>query len=224
MATMAIGTWRPRSAARLPVRELVRALMDGDDGEAMDVVHAMIARGRSRTSVFADLLHPAQVEVGNLWYRGEASYTDEVRVAAALRRVVCQLEPTPTRRPVRPGSSCIVAVPHDDPHDLGLLMLVRALQDHGWSTSTLCAAGPLHEIADLVRDRRPRLLCLSAGILPPLPQVERLIASVHRARIPVLVGGAAFARRPDVAGEVGADGLGTDVRVGVVLAHRLGGR
>jgi len=40
----------------------------------------------------------------------------------------------------------------------------------------------------------------------------------------VLVGGVAFHRRPDLWRRLGAAGLGTDVRVGVVLAGRLSGR
>jgi cobalamin-dependent methionine synthase I len=174
--------------------------------------------------VFADLLHPAQVELGNLWYSGHASYTDEVRVAAALRRIVCRLPPTPAARPVRQGLSCLVAVPHGDTHDLGAMMLALALQDHGWSTALAGPVSSLADLAELVVSRPPSLFCLSAAVLPPLPQVVRLVSAIRRARVPVLVGGAAFHRRPDLRGVLDADGLGTDVRVGVVLAHRLAGR
>ena len=125
---------------------------------------------------------------------------------------------------MRAGSSCVVAVPHGDPHDLGLTMLTLALRDHGWSTLALGPTWALTDLADLVRERRPRLFCLSAAIPPPLPQLERLVTALHHFRIPVLVGGAAFNRRPDLHRQVGADGLGTDVRVGVVLARRLAGR
>jgi methanogenic corrinoid protein MtbC1 len=224
MTTLAIDTGRRRSAARLPVRPLVRALLRDDDEAAMDLVLAMLEETGSRTAVFADLLHPAQVEVGNLWYGGHASYTDEVRIAAALRRIVSRLGPTAAARPVRQGSTCVVAVPHGDPHDLGAMMLALALEDHGWSTALLGPAHSLADLAELVVSRPPSLFCLSAAVLPPLPQVERLVSAVRRARVPVLVGGAAFHRRPDLERLVGADGLGTDVRVGVVLAHRLAGR
>jgi methanogenic corrinoid protein MtbC1 len=221
---LATDTRRPRTAARLPVRALLRALLEGDDELAMDVVLGMLAETGSRTAVFADLLHPAQAEVGNLWYSGSVSSADEVRVATAVRRIVCRLTPTPAARPVRRGSRCIVAVPEGDPHDVGLTMLVLALQDHGWSTEVLGPHRGLRDVPDLVVARRPRLVCVSAGLLPPLPQLERVVSAVRRARVPMLVGGAAFNRMPHVWQRVGADGLGTDVRVGVVLAQRLAGR
>ncbi|HXM57507.1 MAG TPA: cobalamin-dependent protein [Candidatus Dormibacteraeota bacterium] len=212
------------SATRLPVRDLIARLLDGDVGGAGALTDRVLEQTASRTAVFADLLHPAQAEIADLWYAGRIGVADEVRAAAAVRRIVGRLAPTPVDRPVARGSRCVLAVPHRDPHDLGLLMLTLALQDHGWSTEVLGPVSGLADVADVVLSRRPRLFGLSAGHLPPLQQVERTIAAIKRAGVPVLVGGAAFIRRPDLWRRVGADGLGTDVRIGVVLAQRLCGR
>jgi methanogenic corrinoid protein MtbC1 len=218
---LAIETRRSGSTARFPVRELIGALLGGDDGAARHLGDRVLEATGSRTAVFADLLYPAQVEIGNLWYTGRVRYADEVRVAATVRGIVERLPPTPAARPVPQGSSCILAVPRGDPHDLGLTMLTLALRDHGWSTAVLGPVRDLDEVAEIVADRRPRVFGLSAGELPPFPQVERAVSAIRRARVPVLVGGVAFNRRPDLARRLRADGLGTDVRVGVVLAQRL---
>src|SRR5262245_21583218 len=195
---LAVETQRAGSAARFPVRDLIGALLGGDDEGAYQVAERVLGETGSRTAVFADLLHPAQLEIGNLWYSGRVSYVDEVRVAAAVRRVVCRLAPTPASRPVPRGSRCVLAVPHGDPHDLGLTMFMLALQDHGWTTEVMCPSRSLCEVADMVAARRPRLFGLSAGALPPLPQVERALGTVQRAGVPLLVGGVAFNRRPDL--------------------------
>jgi methanogenic corrinoid protein MtbC1 len=216
--------WKSGSAARFPVRDLITALLDADGARAYELAERVLMETRSRTAVFADLLHPAQAEIGNLWYSGRVSYADEVRVASMVRRIVERLAPTPEARSVRRGSRCVLAVPHGDPHDVGLLMFMRALEDHGWTVEAVGPARNLTDLPDVVLDRRPRLCGLSAGILPAPGQIERAIATIRRARVPVLVGGVAFNRRPDLWRRLGADGLGTDVRVGVVLAGRLGGR
>jgi methanogenic corrinoid protein MtbC1 len=220
---LAVEVRRPGPAARLPVRHLVQALLDGDGAASYELAERVRLQTGSRTAVFADLLHPAQAEIGNLWYAGRVSYADEVRAAAAVRRIVVRLAPTPAARRVRRGARCVLAVPHGDPHDVGLMMLARALEDHGWSTELVAPARGFADLAEIVLARRPRLLGISAGVLPPLSQVEQVIATISGARVPVLVGGVAFNRRPDLWRRLGADGLGTDVRVGVVLAGRVAG-
>ncbi|HEY4025213.1 MAG TPA: cobalamin B12-binding domain-containing protein [Candidatus Dormibacteraeota bacterium] len=219
---MAVDTQRSGPAARFPVRDLIDALLGGDDDEAFELAAAMLAKTGSRTAVFADMLHSALLEINNLWYAGHVSHRDEVRGAVAVRRIVCALAATPVARPVPRGSRCILAVPPGDPHDVGLTMLVLALEDHGWSVEMPGPGASLREVAEHVVARRPRLFGLSAGHQPPLPEVERAISTIRRARVPVLVGGVAFNRRPDLWRRLGAGGLGTDVRVGVVLAQRLG--
>jgi MerR family transcriptional regulator, light-induced transcriptional regulator len=221
---LAVETRRTGPAARFPVRELVGALVGGDDVESFEVTERTLRTTGSRTAVFADLLHPALVEIANLWYAGRVGAADEVRAASAVRRIVAGLPETPTARSVPAGSRCVLAVPPGDPHDLGLLMLMLALQDHGWRTEVMGPRTSLCEVADLVVARRPRVFGLSAGDLPPLPQLERALSAIGRAGVPVLVGGAAFARRPDLWHRLGATGLGTDVRVGVVLAGRFARR
>ena len=79
----------------------------------------------------------------------------------------------------------------------------------------------LGEAGELVATRRPQLFGLSAGVMPPLPEVEGMMVTISRARVPVLLGGVAFNRRPHLWRRLGAHGLGTDARVGVVLAERV---
>lgn len=217
----AVAIRRPGSAARLPVRDLIACLLDDDGEGAQRLAERVLRETGSRTAVFGDLLHPAQVEIGNLWYAGRIGVAAEVRAAAVVRSIVGRLAPTPAARPVARGSRCVLAVPHRDPHDVGLTMLMLALQDHGWRTEVVAPRTALPDVAEVVLDRPPRLFGLSAGHLPPLAQVERTIAAIKRAGVPVLVGGVAFNRRPDIWRRVGADGLGVDVRAGVVLAQRL---
>ncbi len=212
------------AAARSRLRHLLNALLCGDAEAAGRVAQRALLETGSRTAVFADLLHPAQTEIGNLWYAGQASYVDEVRVAAGVRRIVRGLRPTPAARPAPRGSRCLLAVPRGDLHDIGVTMFALALQDHGWTTELLGPGSDLRDAVDAATARRPNLFCLSVACMPALTEVEGAVSAIRGARVPVLVGGAAFYRRPDLADRLGADALGTDVRMGVVLARRLGGR
>ena len=68
---------------------------------------------------------------------------------------------------------------------------------------------------------RPRLVGLSAAYLPDPGPITRAIRLVKERGIPVMVGGPAFNRTPNLVERVGADAHGADARVALTLARRL---
>jgi methanogenic corrinoid protein MtbC1 len=196
-------------------------MLRGDVGEAADLADRFLARTRSRVAVFADLLQPAQYEVGERWYRGRASSGDEHRAALVLQRLVGILDPTPARALVPAAARCLLAVMPGEQHTLGLSMLALALEDDGWSVELLDSSCHPSDLPDLVERTRPRLLALSAGYLPSIQGVAEVVRSVRALGVPVLVGGTAFNRSGDLWRRVGASAHGADARIGTVLARRL---
>lgn len=209
--------WRGR---RPPVRPLVEAMLNGDLREAGDLSEQFLGRAGSRVAVFADLLQPAQYEIGDMWYRGRIGIEDEHRAAVVLERLVDLLPPTPARSPVPSGSRCLLATLPGESHTLGLHMLARALEDEGWRVD-LVAGDRAGNLLGEVDRARPRLVGISAGYLPETRTVTQVVAAIRQRSVPVLVGGAAFNRVSDLWRRVGASGHGADARIGVVLARRL---
>jgi methanogenic corrinoid protein MtbC1 len=204
------------------VAALVSALLGGDE----DTVHALVAQtpgvGGSRADVFADLFQPAQVEIGELWYRGDIGVDDEHRATAIVARMVDSLRPTPNPRPVPPGSVCVLATLAMEQHVLGLRVLSMALEDDGWTVERLPPMADT-DLVEAVRGRRPRVVGVSAAFLPSAEALRTAIEMLRLDRVPVLVGGSAFNRSPGLWRKVGADGHGTDARVAVGLARKLAG-
>ena len=81
---------------------------------------------------------------------------------------------------------------------------------------------PATDLTEMVRKVRPRFVGLSAGYLPQPASLKATIEDLKKLRVPVLVGGPAFNRNASLWSRVGADGHGTDVRVAVALAQRIG--
>ena len=117
---------------RLPVRRLVEALVSGDESRSRAIARESLSAAKSRTDVFADLIQPAQYEIGELWYSGRIGVAIEHRATAIVEAVVEDLEPTPSAHPVRPGTSCVLAAVGDEQHVVGLRVLQLALEDDGW--------------------------------------------------------------------------------------------
>lgn len=226
----ATGTRRAGAAARLPIQQASQALRVGDVEAVRELALRVALQAGSRTAAIADLLHPAQVEVGNLWYLGLATAADELRAAGVVEEVVAQLPPTPVPNPLPRGFRCVLAAPPGDPHRLGLKMLAAALDDEGWAVEVLESDARWPDVVRRATEVHARLVCISAGVscisaagvTPVIPPLAQAVDSLHERRIRVLVAGVPFNRRPELWRQVGADAIAPDVRIGTVLARRLG--
>src|SRR5690242_8166302 len=112
-ATAPGACWRGR---RPPVRSLAEAMLKGDVRLAGDLAERFLGRVGSRVAVFADLVQPAQYEVGDLWYHGQIGIGDEHRAACVLERLVALLPPTPSRTPVPAGTRCLLTAMPGERH------------------------------------------------------------------------------------------------------------
>ncbi len=221
------GAWAPRGeetawhGRRPPVRPLVGAMLAGDLAGGSALVEQFLAKVGSRAAVFADLLQPAQYEIGELWYRGQVGIDAEHRAATMLERVAAKLPPTPARSRVARGTKCLLTVPPGEQHTVGLWMFALALEDEGWTVELLDTDCHLNELTVLVERIRPRLVGISATFLNEVHGLTQVVTSIRELSIPVLVGGAAFNRADDLWRRVGASAHGADARIGTVLARRL---
>lgn len=199
----------------------VAALLAGDRGSAGALALEYMAMTRSRLAVVADLLHPAQYRVGELWYQGRVEVADEHRATAIVGEVAAELPPTPVDRPVRPGAQCLLAGLPGEEHVLGLSLLALALADEGWTVEQL-PTGTSH--AELVRAAailRPDVVGLSSAYLRDLREITDTVAELRALGMPVVVGGPTFNRAPELWRLTGADAHGSDARVSTVLMRRL---
>jgi methanogenic corrinoid protein MtbC1 len=211
---------RPRRP-RPPVASLTSALLAGDAGTAAEIVAGYLATTGSRLAVISDLIHPAQYQIGELWYEGRVGVAEEHRATAIVTGLAGRLAPTPVARPVRRGACCILSALAAERHVVGLQLLAVALEDEGWIVQQLVPPTPLAELLRAVREWQPDVVGLSAAYLPGTRELSAAIASVKALNVPVLVGGPFFNRAPDLWRTVGADAHGSDARVATVLMRRL---
>ena len=205
------------------VSRFVDLLRKGDKAEASAFLHEVFKETGSRLALFADVIHPAQYEIGDLWYRGEISIADEHRATAIVEEITLALPPTPAQGRA-PRGKCVLAAVGTEQHVVGLRLLNSALEDDGWTVTMLGGRTPGTDLTDIVRKLRPKFVGLSAGYLPQPASLKATIDELKKLRVPVLVGGPAFNRNASLSARVGADGHGTDVRVAVALARRIATR
>lgn len=209
---------RPR--ARPAVRQFTAALVAGDAAGAREIADAHLEATHSRLAVVSDLLHPAQYEIGELWYQGRLGVAEEHRATAIVSRVAANLTPTPVDRPVRSGARCLLSAISTEKHVVGLQLLAMTLEDEGWLVDVLQPPVPRAEMIRAVSSWRPDVVGLSAAYTSSLVHIESAIADLKKLRVPVMVGGPLFNRAPGLWRVAGADAHGSDARVTAVLMRR----
>lgn len=207
---------RPR---RPPVPALVEALLASERSHARELVYEYLTQSRSRTAVISDLLQPALLRLSELWYEGRLPASEEAGAAGAIMAMARALPTTPSSHPVPPGRHCLLAVLGDDPHTWGVELLARALADDGWHVEVASGLS-VTDVQERIVEDRPRFVGLSAGHLPSPHPLGAVIRFGDQHGVPVLVGGPAFNRSPELWRQLGAEGQGHDARLGVVLARR----
>ena len=214
---------RARRPVRAALRAFLNALLTNDRAGGLAIAERELAARGSRSAVFAELLHPAQYEIGELWYQGKIGIADEHRATAIVEAIVDQL---PAQSATAPSArlTCLLAAIGAEQHVIGLQMLSSALRDNGWSVRILPWPSSSERLLAAVDRLRPRLVGISAGYLSDSSALTGAILMVKSRGVPVIVGGAAFNRTPGLAERVGADAHAPDVQVALVLARKLIGQ
>jgi methanogenic corrinoid protein MtbC1 len=143
------------------------------------------------TEVVGELLAPAQVEVGRRWEAGERSVTWE-HAATAITDVV--LITAAARAPVPSWRGrVLLACAEREWHSMPARMMGELLRERGWDAVLVGANAPADSLVEAIREQDAFALLVSCTMTVHLPGAWRAVQAGHRAGVPVLVGGAAFA-------------------------------
>jgi methanogenic corrinoid protein MtbC1 len=203
------------------VPAFVDALLAEDARAAFRVADGFLERAGSRVAVFADLFQPAMQRVAELWYQGRIGSAEEGGAAYLMAAAAERLPPTPAASPVPTQSRCLLVVPPGERHTIGLRLFTLALEDEGWAPRVVVEEDWLQVLMVLTSESTPRFVGLTAGYLASRAGLTQAVSAISCRGLPVLVGGSAFNRWPELWRQLGASGHGTDARVGVVLARRI---
>ncbi len=205
-------------------RRYLELTLAGSRREAASLILGQAQAGHDVRGIYLDVLKPALRALGLLWQHGRISVAEEHFTTASTQMVMSQLFPffQSTTRNGHTFVGCCVA---GEVHEVGMRMVSDLLELDGFDTWYLGANTPDADVLSLLAQKKAAVLGISATMSHGLPLVERLIralrADERTSGTRVLVGGLAFARRPGLWHDLGADGCADDAAEAVALARRL---
>lgn len=175
---------------------LFYSLVAGCEEEAANTIIGAHLGGNRLAKVFDDLVCPAMRRIGELWYNGELSVTQEhvaTRAASAaiyrLRNALPVSEAT--------GKLAMCCAVESDFHDLPTQIAQTVFESAGWEALNFGANTPLYCLTEEAIRHTPALICISATVITDGERLARDYKNfgeqTNRLEIPVILGGRAFA-------------------------------
>jgi methanogenic corrinoid protein MtbC1 len=222
------GTYGPvlhAISSRL-IHECAQRLVDPSRGSVVALAEDLVSKGVTLDEIYLELFAPAASYLGDLWSQDDCSFSEVTIGVGRLQQALWRFAPHFRGDVVEgePWRRAIMATLPCEQHTLGTMMVAQFFQRAGWDTSVLIGVDE-EALVQAVRSEPVRLLGLSIGDVRSCPSLVRVIKRLrlHSANpeLRIIAGGAAFATDPNLARDIGADGLATDARSALALAQQL---
>jgi len=183
----------------------IAACLSFNEGAAEEIANEAFSRVAPERA-FQEIFIPAIRQIGDLWYRGEATVQQEHFASALLARRLDALiaaAPAPTR-----PEKVIIGCPPKEEHTLSLLLSTLYLRRRGFNVIYLGANIPLNQIAETARELQPQLLILAAQQLTTAATLAETTYLLAKTNIPVAYGGRIFNSVPALREKISGHFLG----------------
>jgi corrinoid protein of di/trimethylamine methyltransferase len=206
-----------------------QAVIDGDEGAAVETLRTALAAGVTPLDVLNDGLMAGATVVGDRFESGEYFLPELMFTGRALKAAMAELEPAlKAAYAEQPGLSrttgtVVIATVHHDIHDIGKNMVSSMLTASGFTVHDLGVDVPIKTVIGKAREVEADIIACSALLTTSMPIMRDLMhlleASGERSSYSVMVGGAPVTEQ--FAAEIGADGSAPNAVAAVELARTL---
>lgn len=169
------------------------ALLAGDRRQCREEFERWLASSFDLRVIYHDLVQRSLHDVGRLWEQGQISVATEHLATAITESLLNLVYPRLFSQP-RLGRSAVVSCVANEYHQIGGKMVADIFELNGWRGHFFGANRPLQELLDVIQEKRPDVVALSATVYPGLEVLFNAAAEIqHRfPSVPILVGGQAF--------------------------------
>ncbi|MEV7018353.1 cobalamin-dependent protein [Streptomyces sp. NPDC093991] len=203
----------PRSSAGELGEALWKAVVEGDEYDAVDVVRGALADGWQEEDLLLDVVAAVQARVGVEWAADRISVAQEHAATAINERVITALAHlSPGIRPAARRGRVTVSCVDGEWHAFPARLVAETLRLRGWQVDYLGAQTPTPHLVAHQHHTDSDAVLLSGSIPTHLPRAHTAITACRSVGVPVVAGGRAFGVDGRYARALGADGWAPDAR------------
>ncbi|MCS7178050.1 MAG: corrinoid protein [Anaerolineae bacterium] len=202
--------------------ELVKAIADMEEEEAIRLVRDLLEKGVSPT-VILDAARQAMDIIGQR-YENCVYFLPELMLAGEIMSQIAELiKPRLAEAPeVRRLGKVLIGTVKGDIHDIGKNIVSFMLDANGFEVLDLGVDVPPQKFVEAVRDFQPQVVGLSGFLTLAYDSMKETIQALEAAglrdRVKVIIGGGSVDEH--VRAYTGADAFGRDAVTGVSLAKK----
>lgn len=144
-----------------------QALLQGKEAEATDQLIDAYLKNHALANLFDTTITNAMHRIGDLWFKGTITIAEEhlatrlmISALQKLRGIVVPGEAT--------GLAALCCGIEGDLHELPIHLAEMIFESSGWNTSNLGPNTPLFALGDMVAEKKPNLVCISARTIVDL--------------------------------------------------------
>jgi 5-methyltetrahydrofolate--homocysteine methyltransferase len=203
-------------------KELINAIADMREEEAIQLVKDMLAKGVKPMEIL-DAARQAMDIIGQRYEKG-IYFLPELMLAGEMMSQIAEiLKPKLAEFPeVRRIGKVLIGTVKGDIHDIGKNIVVFMLDANGFEVLDLGVDVPPQKFVEAVRDFQPQVVGLSGFLTLAFDSMKETIDAIKAAglrdRVKIMIGGGQV--NEHVSQYVGADAYGRDAVAGVSLAKK----
>ena len=204
----------PRASAGELGEALWKAVTDGDEYDAVDVVRGALADGWQEEDLLLDVVAAVQARIGVEWAADRISVAQEHAATAINERVITALvhHGSGGARPDAVRGRVTVSCVDGEWHSFPARLVAETLRLRGWHVDYLGAQTPTPHLVAHQHHTNSDAVLLSGSIPTHLPRAHTAITACRSVGVPVVAGGRAFGVDGRYARALGADAWAPDAR------------
>ncbi len=186
---------RQRENKRFADSTLLEALLYGSEESVSNMLITSHLNGLAITEIFDRMICPAMSKIGELWYKGEITITQEHLASRVVQTVLYKLRamlPVPQMN----NELVMCCALEGDFHELPTHLAQITFENEGWEVMNFGANTPLYSLAEEIARHIPRIVCISATILNDIERLSRDYRSfreqLDKSKTLIVAGGGAF--------------------------------